>query len=275
MSNLNVAPPPAKTDEQRRQAERSKSERGENEKIAGGPSGTKSSDAAVAKAADEPKSLARAKAASQDAGQDKAAAAAAAAAASPKEVAAAAGEGTSARGGNARAGSGASSAFRTEPAGAARPESGVAGGTAAGTTPAGARPADTSTGAGALNESITITSAPPASLVMRSADGARWWRIRAPSTIEGSSDRGVTWTVEYSEPSARLVRGAVAAKGGCWMIGASGLVLRTRPNGGWERVTQPTTRALVTVTAADYLIATVTDDQGRSYRTTDGGTTWR
>ena len=59
------------------------------------------------------------------------------------------------------------------------------------------------------------------------------------------------------------------------MIGASGLVLRTRPNGGWERVTQPTTRNLVTLTATDHLIATVTDDQGRAYRTTDGGATWR
>jgi photosystem II stability/assembly factor-like uncharacterized protein len=111
--------------------------------------------------------------------------------------------------------------------------------------------------------------------VLRSADGARWWRIRAPSTIESSADRGASWTVEYSDPSARLVRGAAAAKGGCWMIGASGLVMRTRPNGGWERVAQPTTRNLVAVTATDHLIATVTDDRGRVYRTTDGGATWR
>jgi photosystem II stability/assembly factor-like uncharacterized protein len=72
-----------------------------------------------------------------------------------------------------------------------------------------------------------------------------------------------------------LVRGAAAAKGGCWMIGANGLVLRTRPAGGWERVARPTTPNLVTLTATDHLIATVTDDQGRSYRTTDGGATWR
>ena len=59
------------------------------------------------------------------------------------------------------------------------------------------------------------------------------------------------------------------------MIGANGLVLRMRPNGGWERVKQPTTRGLVTLTATDHLIAAVTDDQGRTYRTTDGGATWR
>jgi hypothetical protein len=268
-ANLNVAPPPAKADEQRRQAERSKGERGENEKAAGGPSNVKSSDVAGAKAAEEPKALARAKAAPQEAGQDKAAAAA------PKEAAPAAGADAPGKSGNARSSGGASPTFRAA-ADATRSESGAtggAGGAAAATTPAGARPVDTNTGG--LNESVTITSAPPASPVMRSADGARWWRIRAPSTIEGSSDRGATWTVEYSEPSARLVRGAAAAKGGCWMIGANGLVLRTRPNGGWERVTQPTTRALVTVTARDHLIAAVTDDQGRSYRTTDGGASWR
>ena len=32
---------------------------------------------------------------------------------------------------------------------------------------------------------------------------------------------------------------------------------------------------IVTLTATDHLIATVTDDQGRTYRTSDGGATWR
>ncbi len=111
--------------------------------------------------------------------------------------------------------------------------------------------------------------------MLRSADGARWWRIRAPSTIEGSTDRGASWTVEYSDPSVRY-----RARHGR----GEGRLLddrRERPRdahastGGWERVTQPTTRNLVTLTATDHLIATVTDDQGRAYRTTDGGATWR
>jgi hypothetical protein len=208
MSNLNIAPPPAKADE-RRQAERSKTERAENEKTSASPSGAKSADGAFAKPAGTDRNAASGGAAASDA--------------------------------------------------------------------AGARAAGTS--AGAINEAVTVVTSAPASAsnppVLRSVDGARWWRIRAPSTIEGSTDRGATWTVEYSEPSARLVRGAAAAKGGCWMIGANGLVLRARPTGGWERVMQPTTRNLVTLTATDHLIAAVSDDQGRTYRTTDGGATWR
>jgi hypothetical protein len=247
MSNLNVAPPPAKADE-RRQADRAKAERSENEKAGGGATDAKSADA-IAKAAEEPKTLARAKTA----------------AAAPAEAA-------SAKGSSAESGGVAGSASPTA--------SGAAG---AGTdTAAGARAAEAN--AGVLSESVIVITAAPApasarvaatSPVLRSPDGARWWRIRQPGTIEGSIDRGATWTVEYNDPAARLVRGATAAKGGCWMIGANGLVLRTRPAGGWERVTQPTTRNLVTLTATDYLIAAVSDDQGRLYRTTDGGATWR
>lgn len=227
MANLNIMPPPAKTDE-RRQTESQRAANDAKREVAAPP-------------AEEPKSVARAKAAPESN--------AAPAAAAPRPSTETEGRDT---------------AFRT----------GVVGGVGAGAAP-GARADDTK--AGVINEAITVvTSSPPATgPVLQSADGARWWRIRAPSTIESSVDRGASWTVEYSDPSARLVRGAAAAKSGCWMIGANGLVLRTRPDGGWERVTQPTTRGLVTLTATDHLIATVTDDQGRAWRTTDGGATWR
>ena len=67
-ANLNVAsPPPAKTDE-RRQADGRKTEKNEqNEKSAGGPSNVKSADGAFMKAAEEPKSVARAKTAPESA----------------------------------------------------------------------------------------------------------------------------------------------------------------------------------------------------------------
>jgi hypothetical protein len=264
MANLNVAsPPPAKTDE-RRPADAKKAEANEkaNEKSPGDPSNVKSADGAFTKAIEEPKSVARAKAAPQSA----------AAGAAPAEAAAT-------KGADAASGivAGASPAAGGKPSatasGDAAPGSTAATGTADRGT-SGARAGDTSTRE--VSEVVTIVTAAPASIpVLRSTDGARWWRIRAPSTIEGSADRGATWTVEYSDPSSILVRGAAGSKSGCWMIGANGLVLRTRPNGGWERVTQPTTRGLVRLTATDHLIATVTDDQGRAYRTTDGGVTWR
>jgi hypothetical protein len=247
MANLNIASPPASKTDDRRQSDASKREA--NEKSQSGPSSAKSADGAVAKVAEEPKAVARAKAA-------------------PESAAAATGTATT----------GTVAGISGGKAGADRS---TAGGAGAGSA-VGARPGDTAAGRAAdtsareVNEAITIvTSAPGASPVLRSADGARWWRIRAPSTIEGSADRGATWTVEYSDPSSVLVRGVAGSKSGCWMIGANGLVLRTRPNGGWERVTQPTTRGLATLTSIDHLIATVTDDQGRTYRTTDGGVTWR
>jgi hypothetical protein len=300
MANLNTAPSPApKTDERRQAADASKVDA--NEKAIGGVSGTKSADTKYAKAEEaEPKSLARAKAAPESA----AAGTAPVDAASTKSASAASGkpaagarpagspatgneaEATSRKGGNAESGSGARPTFRAESDTAAA--GGVAGGTAAaspGASPGATAGTDRSAAAGRgagdtsareINEAVTvITSAKARMLELRSADGAHWWRILAPGTIEGSTDRGATWTAEYSEPSVHLVTGAVTAKGGCWMVGRNGLVLRTRPNGGWERVTQPTTRNLVTLTATDHLIATVTDDQRRTYRTTDGGATWR
>jgi hypothetical protein len=288
-ANLNVAPPPAKADE-RRQADASKqrdtdTKREANEKSAGGPSSVKSADA-FAKAIEEPKSVARAKAAPEsppatapvDAVSTTTSANAANAASGRKTEAESAASGSGATA--ARPAAGASPGASPGAAAGADRNAAVRGagaGAGAGGAAAGARAAEISPERErGIAESVTaITAAPAPTPVLRSVDGARWWRIRAPSTIEGSTDRGASWTVEYSDPSARLVRGAAAAKGGCWMIGANGLVLRTRPNGGWERVTQPTTRNLATLTATDHLIATVTDDQGRAYRTTDGGATWR
>lgn len=126
---------------------------------------------------------------------------------------------------------------------------------------------------GAFADAVTATR----DSVLRSPNGARWWRIRAPSTIEGSADRGATWTVEFSDPTAHIVRGVVSSNDGCWMIGENGLVLRLRPGtgAGWLRVTPPSTRPLVSVTAVDARIATIADDSGRRYRTTDGGQTWQ
>jgi hypothetical protein len=111
--------------------------------------------------------------------------------------------------------------------------------------------------------------------ILRSVNGSRWWRIRPPATIEVSADAGATWTVEYSDPAVRLLHGVVTPNGGCWMIGERGAVLRLRPGLGWERVTSPSNRSLVSIAAADPLSATVIDDQQRTYQTTDGGRTWR
>lgn len=126
----------------------------------------------------------------------------------------------------------------------------------------------------ALDPEVTVVTSPFPN-VLRSLNGRRWWRIRDGNTIEGSVDGGFTWTVEYSDPEARITRGAVTRADDCWMIGAKGLVLRFQPGRGWTRIAAPTTRALVSVTAISAIAATVTDDGGQRYQTTDGGLTWQ
>jgi hypothetical protein len=124
-----------------------------------------------------------------------------------------------------------------------------------------------------LAETITVTS--PYANVVRSTNGTRWWRIRDGNTIEGSFDGGFTWTAEYSDPQSQIARGAVTRTDDCWMVGAKGLVLRFQGGRGWTRVTPPTTRGLVSVTPTSALAATVADESGQRYQTTDGGLTWR
>jgi photosystem II stability/assembly factor-like uncharacterized protein len=61
----------------------------------------------------------------------------------------------------------------------------------------------------------------------------------------------------------------------CWLIGPSGLVLRTTDGASFSAVNIPGAGALVSVRAEDASRATITAADGRTFATVDGGTTWK
>lgn len=65
-----------------------------------------------------------------------------------------------------------------------------------------------------------------------------------------------------------------ASAGVCWSVGRGGVVLRSADGRTWQRVNFPEMTDLATVTATSAANATVTDVEGRTFRTTDGGLTW-
>jgi photosystem II stability/assembly factor-like uncharacterized protein len=61
----------------------------------------------------------------------------------------------------------------------------------------------------------------------------------------------------------------------CWIAGRSGAILRTTDGGKhWLKLSSPTTDDITAVFAADADQAIVSTSTNKSYRTTDGGTSW-
>ena len=100
------------------------------------------------------------------------------------------------------------------------------------------------------------------------------WRISAGSSIEHSTDGGITWQQQATGTASSLAAGSAPSASICWVVGQDGVVLLSTDGRTWRQVNVPTTTALVSVRATDDRTATVTDADGRTYVTTDGGTTW-
>ena len=101
------------------------------------------------------------------------------------------------------------------------------------------------------------------------------WRF-AGLVVERSTDAGVTWNPQATGSQAVLVAGASPAPTVCWIVGQAGTVLLTTDGVTWIRLDVPDPKAdLVAITARDGVSATVTASDGRTYRTDDGGKTWR
>jgi hypothetical protein len=163
--------------------------------------------------------------------------------------------------------------------------SGAAGGSRADNAMAGAAPARA---AEAKSESPRATGPVPtatagrdaqpsgfASVVFGEPEGRLRWRIVEGRRLESSSDGGTTWSARFTEASARLTAGSAPAIESAWVVGTRGTVLRLAVPGGWTRVARPSDVALVAVSAIDGLRARVTDVNGTSYETSDGGATWQ
>jgi len=108
-------------------------------------------------------------------------------------------------------------------------------------------------------------------VVLRGRDRRIVWRTR-DRAIEHSTDGGMTWTLEHT--ADRTIRaGAVVDANVAWLAGDNGLVLRRTKN-GWFGTTAPAEGAITAVRASSPSKATVTLDDGRVFRTENGGVTW-
>lgn len=129
-----------------------------------------------------------------------------------------------------------------------------------GVAPSGARST-------ALAETIGV-----ASLRFASPDLQTVWRTTG-TTVERSSDGGMTWMQEFSAPGV-LTAGAAVSSDTAWLGGVLGLVLR-RSASGWTLVTAPAAETVTAIRATSADAATVTLASGRTLQTTDAGQTWR
>jgi hypothetical protein len=81
---------------------------------------------------------------------------------------------------------------------------------------------------------------------------------------------------QHSGASTDLVAGAAPSATVCWIVGRSGTIVRTTDGGEhWTLILVPTADNLTAVTASDANDATITTACGRSFATSDGGTSWR
>jgi len=108
-----------------------------------------------------------------------------------------------------------------------------------------------------------------------SSDASIRWRIVSGRIVEQSRDGGVTWATQHSaDEKATLTAGAAPSSTVSWLVGHSGIVLKTIDGRTWQQVKFPETVDLTAVTASDGRSATVTAADGRMFTTTDGGKTW-
>jgi hypothetical protein len=101
------------------------------------------------------------------------------------------------------------------------------------------------------------------------------WRILPGGGVERSTDGGATWQTQSTGASATLTAGAAPAPTICWLVGPAGIVVLSTDGRTWQRVTFPEAVDLVSIRASDGANATVTAADGRTFRTSDGGRTWR
>ncbi len=100
-------------------------------------------------------------------------------------------------------------------------------------------------------------------------------------SLERSKDKGLTWIPQLSGVYTDLLAGSAPSGKICWVVGASGTILRTTDGGThWSKLDSPVTNDLTGIRATDATHATiwfVPDPQTglvETYQTSDGGRTW-
>ena len=110
---------------------------------------------------------------------------------------------------------------------------------------------------------------------IRSPDPSFRWRLAAAGFVDRSVDGGAAWQRQSTGVTVELVAGASPGPAVCWVVGRSGTVLLSTDGTQWQQAAAPASVDLVSVEATDARAAAVTAADGRTFRTTDGGRTWR
>lgn len=91
--------------------------------------------------------------------------------------------------------------------------------------------------------------------------------------VQRSPDGRVTWD-QAEGLSAQVTAGASPTPSVIWLVGKQGLVLLSTDGKTFRRLPFPDTRDLTAVQATSDFAATVTAADGRTFATSDAGTTW-
>lgn len=103
---------------------------------------------------------------------------------------------------------------------------------------------------------------------------AQQWRV-TEAGIERSQDTGATWSLVRPDTGETITAGASPAPNVCWFIGNDGVALLTTNGSVFTRIDIPGAGNLRTISPSDARSATVVNAAGRTFRTDDGGRTWR
>jgi photosystem II stability/assembly factor-like uncharacterized protein len=101
------------------------------------------------------------------------------------------------------------------------------------------------------------------------------WRILSNGRVEQAQTFETTWRVAAVDQALGIRAGHAPESLICWLVGPSGVVLRSTNSSTFSRVDVPGAPDLTAVRAIDATRATVTATDGRTFTTTDAGVTWR
>jgi hypothetical protein len=101
------------------------------------------------------------------------------------------------------------------------------------------------------------------------------FRIVDGQRVERTTTGGERWESVARPVAGAMTAGAAPAADICWIVGGLGAVWRTTDGQVLVRVPFPQTVDLVAVAADSATAAAVTAADGRTFRTSDGGQTWR
>src|SRR3954468_19332190 len=110
--------------------------------------------------------------------------------------------------------------------------------------------------------------------VVVSSNPSTRFRLIPGGGVQRSADGGATWQTEVTGARDTLPAGASPSPSVCWLVGPRGTVVLTTGGTAWRRVPFPEAVDLQTVVAADAENATVTTADGRSFFTSNSGSTW-